>query len=1154
VSRLKIGRQDTILPHLAFLMLISSASAATFGTAVTLVGGASDLVLDEGRNRLYLVNNPQNRIEIYSIQQRRLLDPISTSAQPLSAALSLSGKYLYVASYGASSLDVIDLDTAITVNRITLPAAPEGVAVGGDDRVLITSVGTGSNANSLLIYDPNSTTGGVSSVSIVPPAPTTALVAPASGRVYISSRSQLMPSRDGRFIIGLNNPTTTSRQVFVYEVASGTVLRSRSVTSISSVLAVSADGARFMAGLTLFDTMTLNVIAQQNASNSIYLFPTNVNFNTQQNQGGSAFSPDGSVLYTAFNIAPVQTPAAAASVSQVMLNDPDNMLIKLALEVPENLVGKMVISADGSTIYAISQSGFMILPVGSFRSSPIATTSNNVVLLTNDQCGVTAQTQAGSITVQNEGSGRLTVSATLQSSTTTTNTPGLGGAGGAGGGAQGGFIPPGLPIIVIGGPGGAGGVVPGGGGNFPGTATTPGGAVTTNTASSTAPELTLVQTDAGPAFRFKYNSKNNTSLGTVTPHDFAVQSQEAIDIPPRIRVYQNNRNAEAAGTVMPVSVGVTTTEGLVDMVSDSARRLLYIANSGLNRVEVFDTQTNQFRSPIKVGQLPRSLAMSPDGGTLYVANTGGESISIIDLNQLQVTGKMGFPAIPFNASFAISTPRAIVSTRNGLVAVMSDGTNNSLWKSIGDSMTPRGVSPVIGTTTAGLPANITAPYSIAATPEGAYAILLDGNGNAYLYDAASDEFVTKQQIFTAPIQGYYGPIGAGPNGQYYLVNGTVLNAGLTPVSGPTVTVTARPVSAAVAVNANSFARFVQPVRTSATAAVTTAPTVEMVNATTGAIMGGGSVLEGPLSTQAGNTRVNISGRTMAFDAGGSNAYMLTTSGLSISPLTVVAQGGPGQGGPGGGAFPGGGGTALSNLPQVNQNGVVNVANYQTTLTPASVASVFGSNLASDATAPSTPLPNILGGACVTLNNSPVPLLLTSAGQINFQIPADLAAGKYPLVIRSIDKKAASFSQTITVSKYAPAVMVDPKTGLASIYHKKDGSLVTKDNPAQRDEALVIYASGLGPTTGGKVVTGMPSPSDTLAVTGKVAVYFGDKGYSQAPMVVNWSGLTPGQIGTYQIEITVPGNHLKGDQLPVTLTVGGVSSPTTGDNVPYVAVE
>src|SRR5207247_1575551 len=131
----------------------------------------------------------------------------------------------------------------------------------------------------------------------------------------------------------------------------------------------------------------------------------------------------------------------------------------------------------------------------------------------------------------------------------------------------------------------------------------------------------------------------------------------------------------------------------------------------------------------------------------------------------------------------------------------------------------------------------------AATRGGGYGIREGGSGNDYLYDAAADQYVTKQQIFTKPIQGYYGAIGAGPNGQYYLVNGTVLNAGLTPVAGPTVAVTSRPVSAVAAINGNAFARFVQPVRTSATAAATSAPIVEMINATSGAPMGAATVIE-----------------------------------------------------------------------------------------------------------------------------------------------------------------------------------------------------------------------------------------------------------------------------------------------------------------------
>jgi len=54
------------------------------------------------------------------------------------------------------------------------------------------------------------------------------------------------------------------------------------------------------------------------------------------------------------------------------------------------------------------------------------------------------------------------------------------------------------------------------------------------------------------------------------------------------------------------------------------------------------------------------------------------------------------------------------------------------------------------------------------------------------------------------------------------------------------------------------------------------------------------------------------------------------------------------------------------------------------------------------------------------------------------------------------------------------VFTDDK-GLAALYHA-NGKLVTKDNPAQRDEPLSLYATGLGVTKGGAVVAGQPAPS------------------------------------------------------------------------------
>jgi uncharacterized protein (TIGR03437 family) len=55
------------------------------------------------------------------------------------------------------------------------------------------------------------------------------------------------------------------------------------------------------------------------------------------------------------------------------------------------------------------------------------------------------------------------------------------------------------------------------------------------------------------------------------------------------------------------------------------------------------------------------------------------------------------------------------------------------------------------------------------------------------------------------------------------------------------------------------------------------------------------------------------------------------------------------------------------------------------------------------------------------------------------------------------------------------------------------------------------------------------------------------------VIVDWSGLLPGYVGVYQINARVPGFHEKGDSLPVTLRIGGVSSPTTGATAARVTV-
>jgi uncharacterized protein (TIGR03437 family) len=493
----------------------------------------------------------------------------------------------------------------------------------------------------------------------------------------------------------------------------------------------------------------------------------------------------------------------------------------------------------------------------------------------------------------------------------------------------------------------------------------------------------------------------------------------------------------------------------------------------------------------------------------------------VDLTKGAVTGKVRLPPIPFNASFAVLTPAVIASSQRGPLVIMSNGT---LWTIVGSTVVPRTLNTdVFGTAT-----SIPAPQTMASSPEGSFVLLLGGTGAGYLYSAAVDDFVAARQVIPTPIQGYYGPIAAGPAGQYYLVNNQVLNQALTPIG--TATTASRPVSAVAAVDAQSFVRFSMPVSASTTAAATDAGLVEVVNATSQQTSISAGALEGPLTAVAGTARANVNGRTMAFDASSATVYVLTASGLQIVLFDT---------------------TGTQNIPQAPANGVVNTANYMPSLASGGLVSIFGLRLASAASAAGTPLPTVLGGTCVTLNNAPVPLLAVFPSQINAQLPPTLAAGRYPLVVRSIANHEASSSATVTVARYAPAIFVDANG--PAIFHQ-DGTRLDRYNPGQRDEEITIYATGLGPTTGGKVTAGVPAPLNPLAVTGPVQVFFGDPTISDAQEIVDWSGLAPGLIGVYQINCRIPGTHLRGDALPVTLRIGGVSSPATGPNAPTVYVE
>ena len=56
-----------------------------------------------------------------------------------------------------------------------------------------------------------------------------------------------------------------------------------------------------------------------------------------------------------------------------------------------------------------------------------------------------------------------------------------------------------------------------------------------------------------------------------------------------------------------------------------------------------------------------------------------------------------------------------------------------------------------------------------------YILTLSGNGIAYLYDPSADAYVASGCCSPAPIQGYYGVLGAA-GGSYFLMDGLIVNS------------------------------------------------------------------------------------------------------------------------------------------------------------------------------------------------------------------------------------------------------------------------------------------------------------------------------------------------------------------------------------------
>jgi DNA-binding beta-propeller fold protein YncE len=627
----------------------------------------------------------------------------------------------------------------------------------------------------------------------------------------------------------------------------------------------------------------------------------------------------------------------------------------------------MVITASGSDAWGTSLSGVTHLPLSTLYTYPIMMPSTSTVFLTQNDCQLgEAQAQ---VQITNIGGGTLTFASPST-------------------------IPDGAAALEV------------------------------RASSGLAPANITFMMDPGRSGVTRIAGTNLYIGGSASNSGSAVnlllESPNAINVAPNIQVFMNYRDSTMRGLVYPISTvpntSITANQGLQDIVLDPLRNLVYITNAGYNRIEVFNTQTMQLLTPIPVGQLPHQMALGLDGNTLYVAETGGETIDIVDLNAQAVSGRITLPPIP-----RVANATGVTSVNNmavGLTALQFMMSNGDLWEVVGGQAVPRAGTFVTGVAaTTGAQTAISGPeyyQSMVGSADGSTILLMGGTGLTYLYNGLTDTYTDSNQVFTAPITGYYGPVGAAANGAFLLADGLVMNQSLTAIGGATapglVPVTPpsspgqtngvaqsplRNVAATAPVSQTSFVRMTTPVRTSITSTITDDihTTLQLVSTATGATSTVAEMPDNPVYSLFGTTRTAMPARQMVVDANGV-AYAITLSGLSVMPTAPATS---------------------ATLPATaGSKAVINATNGSSSFAPGAFIQINGTNLASTATATALPAPTVLGGSCVLVDDVAIPLLSTSPTQIMAQLPATIRGGTNVLEVRSLTNAQRSTPVVVAI--------------------------------------------------------------------------------------------------------------------------------------------
>ncbi|MBZ5620443.1 MAG: hypothetical protein LAQ69_17215 [Acidobacteriia bacterium] len=361
--------------------VVTPSIAATFGTVVPIGGHASDIALDESRGLLYIANFTANRIEVMSIADRSIRTSMNVAAQPGAISISPDNQFLLVAHYGnfttpntsKNGLTLINLNDN-TRQTFSTGDTPLGLAFLADGTALVVT------STSILQFDPVS--GAINVITTFTALATQALPATLGTFPTQIILASLETTPDRTVVYGVADDGS-SQAFFRFDLKTGRIFAAMFITSPKALprLAVSADGAWTMVGQYKTDAR-LRFLNQ---------FPNSV---VSTNIGANAVDSKNGILYsqiltvnpqTSSNSSSISTLTPAASGPPVLfLLDADNLTVRDTLSMPENLTGRAVLNSAADVLYAVSDSGVMVMPVGRLNQfHRLATTQSDVMVSGN---------------------------------------------------------------------------------------------------------------------------------------------------------------------------------------------------------------------------------------------------------------------------------------------------------------------------------------------------------------------------------------------------------------------------------------------------------------------------------------------------------------------------------------------------------------------------------------------------------------------------------------------------------------------------------------------------------------------------------------------------------------------------------------------------